>query len=117
MAEPRASQPARISPDQLRTYLDLGSPPAVIDVRTSDEYADGHVPGALNVSFWRVLAGGIPGGIARTDPVVIYCGAGPRAQMAMLGLRLRGFSNLSELDGHWAEWQRRAFPVARGDQP
>ncbi len=109
--------PQSISPDELRTQLDLGNPPVVIDVRTADEYTAGHVPGAVNVPFWKVLASGLPTDVKSTDPIVVYCGHGPRAHMAMLGMRLRGFTNLCELDGHWVEWQARRFPVARGTQP
>jgi len=117
MAEPRTKPAVSISPDELRAQLDRGSPPVVVDVRTADEYAAGHVPGALNVPFWRVLAIGLPASVGRADKVVLYCGKGPRAQMAMLGLRLRGFSNVCEIDGHWAAWQERQFPEAQGERP
>jgi len=117
MAEPRTKPVASISPDELRVQLDLGSLPVVIDVRTADEYVAGHIPGAFNVPFWRVLAAGLPADVRRADPVVLYCGQGPRARMAMLGLRLRGFSNVCELDGHWAGWQERQFQEAQGEQP
>jgi phage shock protein E len=106
-----------ISPDELRAQIDLGSGPAVVDVRSASEFAAGHVPRAVNVPFWRVLAGGLPGGVGQSDPIVVYCGHGPRAHMAMLGLRLRGYSNLHELAGHWAEWQRLGFPAVRGERP
>ncbi len=117
MAPERPGQPVRISPDDLRVAIGLGTAPAVIDVRTADEYAGGHVPGALNVPFWRVLSAGIPAGIEKAERVVVYCGYGPRAQMAMLGLRLRGYSNLAELEGHWAEWRRRQLPATEGNLP
>ena len=106
-----------MSPEELRTQIDLGSQPVVIDVRAADEYAAGHVPGAINLPFWKVLASGIPAGVGRDEPIVVDCGHGPRAHMAMLGMRLRGFSNCCELRGHWSEWQARQLPVARGPQP
>jgi rhodanese-related sulfurtransferase len=117
MAEAGAPRPASITPDEVRIQLDLGTLPTVVDVRSGEEYANGHVPGAINVPFWRVLAIGLSADVQRTDPVVVYCGQGPRAQMAILGLRLRGFSNICELEGHWTEWHRREFPEARGNQP
>jgi rhodanese-related sulfurtransferase len=114
MAERDATPPASITPDELRGRIDRGDPPAVLDVRSAEEFVEGHVPGAINVPFWRVLATGLPGGVARTEPLVVYCGHGPRAHMAMLGLRVRGYSHLCELEGHWAEWQRRGLPHVRG---
>jgi len=109
--------PDAISPDELRTQLDLGSLPTVIDVRSGREHASGHVPGAISVPLWKVLVFGLPDEVSRTEAVVVYCGRGPRARMAMFGLRLRGFSNVCELDGHWLEWERRQYPVARGARP
>ena len=96
--------------------MDGADRPLVLDVRSVEEYADGHVPGAVSVPFWRVLAGGALPDAAKDGPVVVYCGHGPRAQMAMLGLRLRGFSHLSELEGHFAAWRQRGLPETRGTE-
>jgi hydroxyacylglutathione hydrolase len=117
MTEPGTTRTPSITADELRTQLDLGALPTVVDVRSGEEYGAGHIPGALSVPFWRVVAAGLPAGIGRSAQVVVYCGHGPRAQMAMLALRLRGFSNICELQGHWAEWHRRQFPEALGEQP
>ena len=105
-----------IPADEVLASLNRAGKPVVLDVRSAEEYADGHVPGAINLPFLRVLAGGAPG-VQRDAAVVVYCGHGPRAQMAMLGLQLRGFSNLTELEGHFAEWRRRGLPESRGAQP
>lgn len=112
----KPSEDARktIAPEELRTQIDLGSAPVVLDVRTAGEYETGHVPGALNVPFWRLLTSAPPGVDGENTPLVVYCGHGPRARIAMAGLRRRGFSNVSELDGHWAEWRRMKLPTATG---
>ena len=102
---------------ELHTRLGREDQPFVLDVRSPEEYADGHVPGAVNLPFLRVLAGGTPRGVKKDAPLVVYCGHGPRAHVAMLALRVRGFSHLIELDGHFAEWRRGQMPETRGTAP
>jgi rhodanese-related sulfurtransferase len=68
--------------------------PLVLDVRTSTEYAAGHVPGALNVPVdeLRSRLAEVP----RDRPVVAYCQVGQRGYLATRVLRQAGFdaSNL-----------------------
>lgn len=88
--------------------------PPVVDVRSRLEFDAGHVPGALHMPFWTVLfsAGRIPAN--RVDPVVVYCGHGPRARIAAAALRLRGFKDVRFLCGHMAGWRRAELPTDRG---
>jgi rhodanese-related sulfurtransferase len=106
-----------VTPDELAARLGAGTAPVVLDVRSAEEYADGHIPGAVNVPFWRIVAGATPDAAPKHEPVVVYCGHGPRARLAMLGLRARGFRALDDLDGHWAAWTRLNLPVTRGGRP
>ena len=106
-----------ITPHELRTQLDLGTEVVVIDVRSAVEFAWGHVPGAIHVPFWKLLSSAAPGGLPRSSPVVVYCGHGPRAQLAMMGLRMRGYSSVCDLLGHWQGWRRLGFPETRGSRP
>lgn len=101
------------SPADLHALIQSGSAPVVLDVRTPEEFVQGHIPGAINIPFWRVLSGAaIP---VDTDvPLVVYCGHGPRARMAMLALWLRGYRDVRDLDGHMAEWRRLGLPEAKG---
>jgi rhodanese-related sulfurtransferase len=99
-----------MTPDALRARLEAGDPPLVLDVRSRREFADGHVPGAVHVPFWAMLwrAGRLA--VPRTDPVVVYCGHGPRAHIARALMRLRGFRRVSCLAGHMARWRQSGLP-------
>jgi len=73
-------------------------------VRSRSEFAAGHIPGAVQIPFWRVAAHAreIP---ARLDQlIVVYCGHGPRARWAASALRRLGYSQVTLLAGHWAAW-------------
>jgi hydroxyacylglutathione hydrolase len=98
-----------MEPKELLALIQGGSPPVVLDVRSALEFVSGHVPSARHLPFWsapfrRVLA-------KPDDLLVVYCGHGPRAEMAARALRARGFRNLRLLRGHMAGWRRAGLPV------
>lgn len=94
--------------NRLRELIDAGAAPVILDVRSGSEYAQGHVPGALNIPFWRIPAADIPASL--DDPLVVYCGHGPRAWIARGLLRRRGFRRVASLAGHMGNWRRAGLP-------
>ena len=93
---------------RLLELIDAGAPPIILDVRSPREYALGHVPGAVNIPFWRMAAADIPA--SADHPVVVYCGHGPRAWIARGLLRRRGFRRVACLAGHMTDWRSAGFP-------
>jgi len=85
--------------------IDSNTAPVILDVRSATEFADGHLPGAINIPFESVAAraDALPG--PRQSPVIVYCGHGPRAWMAGAALRRNGFTNVSYLAGHFSKWR------------
>lgn len=105
-------KPSRISSEALLARIQAGAPPAILDVRSRGEYAEGHVPGATHVPFWAVTRlFGVP--FAKTEPLVVYCGHGPRAVLASAVLRAAGFHHIQLLTGHWSGWTRAGLPQAK----
>jgi rhodanese-related sulfurtransferase len=99
----------RVSAEALLRRIDSGAAPLVIDVRSKREYGDGHVPGAHHVPFWRISRQ-IDALAAPPDAeVVVYCGHGPRASVAGLALRRKGFTRVVYLDGHFSQWRSAGF--------
>ena len=98
-----------VTPRDLFAAIEAASAPRILDVRTEQEFAAGHVPGAINLPFMR--AGELNADPA--EPLVVYCGLGPRAWIAGLVLRRRGFTAISYLRGHMAAWRRAGLPEAR----
>ena len=95
-----------ISPAALLDRIGRGEAPAVLDVRSPREFAGGHVPGAVNVPFTSVLAGSDDVRAQKSQTVVVYCGHGPRAWLAGVALRWRGYARVTYLRGHMAAWRR-----------
>jgi rhodanese-related sulfurtransferase len=105
--------------ERLRELIDAGAQPLVLDVRSSREYAHGHVPGALHIPFWRIATSSISASVE--DPIVVYCGHGPRAMVAAAVLRRRGFRRVECLAGHMSKWRQSGLPEecsgVRGSPP
>ncbi len=71
----------------------------VIDVRQANEYASGHVPGALNIEL-----GDVEGARLMSGPVIVMCGHGERAMTAASILSARGHDDVVVLDGGPDTW-------------
>ena len=85
---------------------------AVIDVRGHAEWEAGHVPGVENIPVGH-LADHL-NQVPRDRPVVVHCQSGARSAIAASVLRAKGFMNILNLTGGFAEWQARGHPVERG---
>jgi phage shock protein E len=70
----------------------------LLDVRTPEEFAQGHLPGARNVPV-QVLAQRLAEVGSPETPVVVYCAAGGRAATATELLRRAGFRDVHCLGG------------------
>ena len=102
-----------VAPETLLDRIDRRDAVTVIDVRTAKEFADGHVPGAVNIPFQQMARRAAEVGGAWHGEIVVYCGHGPRAWIAGAALRRAGFRHVSYLRGHWAGWRRARLRVER----
>ena len=89
------------------------TPPAVtvLDVRTAEEYAAGHVPGARNIPVGELDTR--LGELApfRGSELVVYCRSGKRARTALETLEAQGFQELRHLAGDMLGWSESGRPV------
>ncbi len=93
----------------------LKSNPEVIllDVRTPAEFAQGHLPNALNIN-WK--GNDFESGIASLDkskPVFVYCQSGGRSTEAAKEMRAEGFIKVFELEGGILKWRAAGLPESR----
>jgi rhodanese-related sulfurtransferase len=102
-----------IDADQLIDRVARGDEVLILDVRSVEEFAAGHVPGALNIPHTEV-ADRLEEIAAYGDiEIVLYCRSGRRAGMAADVLRGEGFERLLHLEGDMLGWQARQLPVVR----
>jgi len=95
------------------TQLMNRSDALVLDLRSPDEFAKGHVLGAKNVPLADLERRGAELDKNKSRPVIVY-GADPnRAAPAVPVLRKAGFSDVRNLAGGFAAWQQAGLPVEK----
>jgi phage shock protein E len=100
-----------ITVSELLTRLEDGSIPVILDVRSAEEYAAGHIPGAMNVPH-NLLAEQLSSlNLSTSDEVVVYCEVGGRAGLAETVLREASHSNVRDLEGHMKAWRAAGHPM------
>lgn len=92
---------------------------ALVDARTSDEYAKGHIPGAVNIPFldnarpnrggtWKspadLRAMYTAKGVTPGHPVIPYCSTGVRSANTYFTLRALGYEQVKLYSASYAEW-------------
>ncbi|WP_088330494.1 rhodanese-like domain-containing protein [Lacimicrobium sp. SS2-24] len=84
----------------------------VLDVRSEEEYHQGHVPGATNIAHSKIdsHAGLLPAD--PTTPMVLYCRSGRRAALAAQKLEEMGYTKVFLMQGDMLGWQEQGFDVA-----
>jgi rhodanese-related sulfurtransferase len=80
----------------------------LLDVRTPQEFASGHIPGAVNISV-ETLASRL-NEVQTGQPIVVYCRSGNRSAQAAQILASAGYSTLYDLGGI-IDWQAQGFPI------
>lgn len=85
----------------------------VVDVRTAEEFAKGHLRDAKNIPLADLPAriGELDKSKARS--VVVVCQSGARADKAVRQLAAAGFEDVISLDGGLTAWQAAGLPVAK----
>lgn len=94
---------------------DLG---LIVDVREPEEYADGYIPGAINVPrgvielrIWASV--GFPDKTDMGKKMTLYCGSGMRCILAAKSLQDLGFSDVTAADMTIAEWTKAGYPLVK----
>jgi len=72
----------------------------VVDVRTPEEFAEGHLANAVNIPFEQVAEEFAKRGIAKDAPVVLYCRSGRRSSMAIEALVAAGYTQTYNAGGY-----------------
>lgn len=85
--------------------------PPILDVRSAVEYRRGHIPGAVHLPFWLLPFRAEALSLSRDEPVVVYCGHGPRAHMARAALERQGFRHVILLRGHMRAWNQKKLAL------
>ncbi len=87
----------------------------VLDVREPDEFAAGHLPGAVLVprGLLEFKLSGSPELASRDLKIVLYCKTSGRAALAAAALHEMGYLNVQSIAGGFDAWKAAGKPVAQ----
>ena len=86
--------------------------PFLLDVRSPEEFAAGHLEGAVLVPVTQLSErlGELPEDLS--TPMIVYCAAGTRGNFALALLKLAGYENVRNMSGGFNAWKEAGFPYA-----
>ena len=105
------SHAADISQTQLQQLMKSNQEIVILDVRTAEEFAKGHIANAVNISHDELDTRLLELTNAKDKQVVIYCRSGRRAEVARKLLSEQGFKHLDHLSGDFNAWTDKNLPV------
>lgn len=85
----------------------------VLDVRTTEEFADGHIAGATNINFMAKDFAAQVGQLDRNKTYLLHCASGGRSKRCLPQMKQLGFKEIIHLDGGMAAWEEAGNPVAK----
>jgi len=85
--------------------------PVVIDVRTPQEYAGGHLQGALNTDFNSPVFKDEIGRLDKEKTYIVYCRTGLRSAAAQIAMAEAGFKYVVNMTGGISNWEKAGLPL------
>jgi rhodanese-related sulfurtransferase len=85
----------------------------IVDVRTPEEFQQGHVPNAINVPLSDIIDNPAILRSSKEKPIVLYCRSGYRAGKAAEALHKEGHQNMRHLEGDMQGWLKAGLSVEK----
>ena len=94
----------------------LANPPEgliILDVRTPQEFREGHLAGARNLDFFGAAFESEAGALPGDAPVLLYCRSGRRSAAAAEALAATGRGRILNMDGGIEGWKKAGLPLEK----
>ena len=102
-----------LSLDQFASKVEAYPPVCLVDVRTPEEFSEGHIMGAVNYDWYDSLfVDNISAAYDKSAPLYVYCRSGKRASEASAALAKAGFE-VYNLEGGYISWTEAGKPVTK----
>lgn len=89
----------QITGEEVQEMMKTESGYIILDVRTQEEYDEGHIPGAICISHDSIPTGDIPQLPDQDQLIMVYCRSGRRSKLAAEQLVKQGYTNIVEFGG------------------
>ena len=98
-AQSEESTYRQINAEEAATMMEEESSYIILDVRTTEEYSEKHIPGAINIPNETIGAEDIPELPDKEQLILVYCRSGNRSKQASQKLADLGYTNVVEFGG------------------
>jgi phage shock protein E len=113
-ADTPAHETPKITQASLLGRLEKNDPALIVlDVRTPEEFAAGHVPRAINIPYTHLPARLADLPETSGKDIVLYCATGMRSEKAAERLRENGYARLLQLEGDMNRWAEAKRPIEK----
>ena len=106
--------PKNVTPDEVEKLLTVNPKPIVLDVRTPEEFAAGHIAGATNINaqeadFAKKVAELAP----QNRPVIVHCAGGGRSSRVLPTVVAQKFPAVYHMNKGFSAWSAAGKPVEK----
>ena len=109
--EAKVATVREVTPDEAEKLLKDNPKVIVLDVRTPEEFAKGHIPGAKNVDFLGDDFAKGAKGLDPQTPILVHCAAGGRSTQALDSLKDK--TVVYHLKAGFKAWEKAGKPVEK----
>jgi rhodanese-related sulfurtransferase len=97
----------------VKQRLESGEKFLLVDVREDNEWAKGHLPGAVHMGR-GIIERDIETQVPETaTKIILYCGGGFRSALVADNLQKMGYTNVESMDGGWRGWVEAGLPTEK----
>lgn len=89
----------RITPEEAKKLMDTEENYVILDVRTQEEFDEGHIPGAILIPDFEIREKAGQLLPDKNQLILVYCRTGRRSQNAAAELAALGYTNVKEFGG------------------
>jgi rhodanese-related sulfurtransferase len=101
-----------VSPEEAAaTIADPPEDLVILDVRTPEEFAEGHIEGAVTVDFYSDSFDAELAALDPDVPYVVYCQSGNRSGQTITKMEQIGFQSVEDIDGGVVAWAEAGLPL------
>ena len=98
-----------ISVSEAKTMMESNPSLLIVDVRTIQEFAQGHLKGAVNIPLSDLPLRS--GELEKNKPILVYCHTGNRSAQASAILVKAGFTHIYNMEGGISAWTNSGYPT------
>jgi phage shock protein E len=88
-----------LTPEEAKAKMESGEAYTLVDVREPDEYAAGHIAGAVNIPMGKITGQSVEGLPDKGATIMVYCRSGARSRQSATQLVKMGYTAVYDLGG------------------